>query len=332
MTINIKDLNASLQGLIPIGQAAANQNVITATSPINDIKSILACHACNPSCWSCVFPQLTACSGAVCSFDTTYYRCGSTCTWIVPAGATVAKFEVWGPGAYGGAGLCCGGSPFGATGAYGTVIIPVAEGDTYTMCGGCSQCTIVCCNQASTGQGSPSFITGTGLVNFCAEGGCHNLVRRTCMQRTELCGTNDCCRYQNPQCTTSGPCICNTSYYCYDNSCATCGYIPIFNDTEVSFYGTPFGYNSQHGGTCLDTNNYGFHCHPTVISITDGITAVGDCCFSFSSGNCCGTIYNTCSGYCCHPGLGSFPTHVMGGATSMCGGYGRHGAAKISWC
>lgn len=332
--LDILDLSTSLKSIKDTKLTAAIAATGTwGSTQLAAAKTILACHACNPECFLNAFPHLDTCTNSLCVYDQTgYYRCGSSCTWTVPAGATKAKFEIWGPGAFGGAGRCCSGSgSFGASGAYATIIIPVTAGCQYTMVGGCSACCNTYCANGYTGQGSASYVTGFGLTNFCAEGGCHNLIRRVAMQRTQLCGMTECCRWQNPSCTSSGNCICTTSHYCGEGSCASCGLIPVFSDKEVTFYGTPFGHSSLHGASCLDTNHYGYDISPPLVAPDNGRCTAGCCCFSYSSGNCCGCYFNACNGYSCQPGMGSFPSHAMGGATEIYGGWGRMGMAKVSW-
>jgi len=105
-----------------------------------------------------------------------------TCSYTVPAGVVSVTFEIWGGGGGSGQGFCecdcrlrTGG---GAGGGYSMITIPVTAGDVYTMnignggvssggYGGPS-------NNNGTGRGccgGTTFITGTGLTNFCAEGG-----------------------------------------------------------------------------------------------------------------------------------------------------------------
>lgn len=332
--LDILDLSTSLKSIKDTKLASAVAATGTwGSTQLAAAKQILACHACKPTCFLNAFPHLDTCTSSLCIYDQSgYYRCGASCTWTVPAGATKAKFEVWGAGAFSGAGMCCGGSPWGASGAYATIIIPVTEGCQYVMCGGCATCCNPYCTNHTTAQSGASYITGYGLTNFCAEGGCHNIIRRMCMQRTRLCGTTDCCRWQNPSCTDSGGCICGTSFWCADNSCATCGLIPIFSDKDVTFYGTPFGHNSLHGSTCTDTNIYGYDVHPPLVAPDNGRCTAGCCCFTYDSGTCAGKCFNANAGYSCQPGMGGYPTHVMGGCTSsICGGWGRMGMAKVSW-
>ena len=52
------------------------------------------------------------------------------------------SFKFGGPGAPSQGARCCGGSPFGAVGAYATVIIDAVPGCQYTLCAGCAICLL----------------------------------------------------------------------------------------------------------------------------------------------------------------------------------------------
>ena len=104
--------------------------------------------------------------------------CGVSCSWTVPAGTSRATFEVWSGGGSGGGGCqccCCKHSLGGAGGTYAIKSIPVSPGDTYTICaGGTYRCSAV--RQCVGGMGCASYVTGPGLSNFCAQGGCSGWV------------------------------------------------------------------------------------------------------------------------------------------------------------
>jgi hypothetical protein len=96
-------------------------------------------------------------------------------TWTVPEGVTCATFEIWGGGGSGSPSCCCTcwGGDAGYGGAYSLKTLSVTPGSKYTLAvgqGGCgNQCwfngnACGCC-------GGTTFVTGTGLTNFCAEGG-----------------------------------------------------------------------------------------------------------------------------------------------------------------
>jgi hypothetical protein len=165
-------------------------------------------------------------SNVVCVYDATYFTNGNSCTWTVPAGATKARFELWGPGGSSGSTNCCGVTPAGATGTWIGFTIPVTAGCSYTLCAassndfcpyciGCTQYAQACCN----GSCYSSYATGYGLCNICARGGCTDFVQSQCARLcrigftyalTGCCPTpatfgNECC-YAAGSITGSGIC------------------------------------------------------------------------------------------------------------------------------
>lgn len=100
--------------------------------------------------------------------------------WTVPAGISIAKFELWGAGGGGAGSNCCMQGVSGGSGAYAHKEISVTPGDRYTLClGDYSEycCTQRCqspqgCLIKQTGyKGPTAWVSGNGLTNFCAEGG-----------------------------------------------------------------------------------------------------------------------------------------------------------------
>ena len=96
-------------------------------------------------------------------------------TWTVPTGVTCVTFELWGGGGAGTPTCCCMcfNGPPGDGGAYSMKTLAVTPGTVYTVCVGCGGCGSCCWWQANACgcQGRKTFILGTGLSNFCAEGG-----------------------------------------------------------------------------------------------------------------------------------------------------------------
>lgn len=96
-------------------------------------------------------------------------------TWTVPAGVTCATFEIWGGGG-GGSPVCCctcyGGSP-GSGGAYSMKTIAVTPGTNYAITVGIGGCGNACYynGNACGCIGGTTFVTGSNLSNYCAEGG-----------------------------------------------------------------------------------------------------------------------------------------------------------------
>ncbi len=107
-----------------------------------------------------------------------------THSWCVPPGISQATFHVWGAGGPGAAIDGCGSAVPSGSGAYAYKTISVTPGDCYNMTVGIMWC---CCNDitaAASWQTAPvqsnggnwghygkTYVTGTGLTNFCADGG-----------------------------------------------------------------------------------------------------------------------------------------------------------------
>lgn len=283
------------------------------------------------SYWSQI-PSLTGASQGfkVCDVNA-QFNCGATCTWTVPAGITRARFQLWGAGGGSGVGCCCGGSPFGSTGAYASVIIPVTAGNTYTICSGCAFCCFPSVGGVGRMPGCPSWVTGTGLCNFCAMGGQGKLGN----MMTALGALNPN-RLQNPICSNSGPCFCDGGgYFCFASSCASCGIIPYA--PGAAYFGTTnstttpsivYGIRGSWPLVCITTNNYGYQCHPPIY----GFESTSQCNPSYSSGNCCGCVCRASCSVLQVPGAGGFYSHQMGGGTGGCGDMGRMGMVCVTYC
>jgi len=99
-----------------------------------------------------------------------------TATWTVPTGVSCATFEVWGGGGAGSPTCCCtcynGNS--GSGGGYTIKTIAVNPGDSYALTVGQGGCGNECWynGNACGCRGQTSYVTGTGLTNLCATGGC----------------------------------------------------------------------------------------------------------------------------------------------------------------
>lgn len=293
----------------------------------------------NPSNWS-ILPLLQDPIGCLCVLDadTARLRCGANCTWTVPGGVSRAQFQLWGPGASTGIGMCCSGSPYGANGAYATVVIDVNPGDEYILCAGCAYCCYAYCSTQVTVCGTPTYVSGAGLTNLCAEGGNSRI---SCGMKY-LHGSISQCRWrgEGPNSSdSSGPCICaDGSWYCFSNSCETCGIIPFIPDKEQTYYGsadsgTVYGLPAVFGGGCLDRNHYGYMVSPPVIGPCHTAQANSCCCMTFTSGSCCGGCRcRAQDGHRRYPGAGGTYTHMMGGANQWSGDAGRGGMVRVTWC
>jgi hypothetical protein len=282
--------------------------------------------------WCCSYwtgiSTMSSVTGSVAVCDTSgNFRCGRCCSWTVPAGASLARFQLWGPGSSSGMGCCCGGAPPGVTGAYASVIIPVTPGDTYVLCAGCATCCYPCWSLGY--QGGPSYVTGAGLCNFCAEGGNHNLwlwmiaVGRTAAQYRINIGVQE---------GSNGPCMCNScADYCFSNSCGSCGVIghakAVNNYCGCTTVGSVVqGIPGIHPCGCFDSNHYGYWKAPPVYCMTAG------CSMSWSSQSCGGCNCSAPNGGQPWAGSGGVGRVMMGGCNTTPGDAGRMGMVCVQYC
>lgn len=281
-------------------------------------------------------------AGSICVAGEDARMCtANTYTWTVPAGATIAQFQLWGAGGGAGRGCCCGGYPFGFSGAYATTVIGVTPGDQYVACAPAPALCMTTNGPSSIALPNPAIVTGNGLTNLCARSGCQNLNRAICQRRIICCvdakGTSRsmCCRWQTPACTDSGACTCNSGLdYCFTNSCASCGLIERIPDCDTTFFGTDFGINGFQGESCFDTNHYGYDTTGPNIAPDHTAQSSSCCCSGWTSSSCWGSQCQACFGRHCYPGAGGYRSHMMGGnhgSTCCCGDIGRAGMVKISW-
>ena len=284
--------------------------------------------------WPNIIPKLTTCAACpVCVYDSTsgYFRDGKCCLWTVPNGATKVRFELWGAGSGSGSPNCCGHYPWGPNGAYASVIMNATPGCQYTLCAGAAcSCQSYCCCGGNL-EGGTSYVTGFGLSNFCAMGGCGQYCGVMCYANPG----KPVCRYQGVGQDYAGMCICGGWSMCFSNSCASCApltraFIPTRTFYGTSTSGTVVGYHSMTSADCWDTNNYGCICSAPILLPNGTVSPI--ICDSYTSGTCCGYRCAACSGGPQYPGLGGGWTHAMGGNTGIYGDWGRTGMVKVSWC
>ena len=274
-------------------------------------------------------------SGGVKVCDPTgYYRCGYSCTWYVPSGATKARFQLWGSGGGANKGpCCCGHTPFGSTGAYASVIIPVQTGWCYLLCAGCAYC---CYAYTTSGaqrmSGCPSYVQGCHFCEFCADGGQGSLGTWMAM-RGGFCY----CRIATITNDSTGAYICNYGGdWCFNGP--NFGQIEYVagSDVNAQIYGIscPTWENVVYGirgiwpRMCWDSNHYGWEQHAPIY----GDNMQSTCCPTYSSGNCCGYVCSAwTSSYLRYPSAGGFMSHAMGGGTGNCGDSGKFGMVCVSW-
>lgn len=294
------------------------------------VKNAIACTSNNFNLW-CLIPTGSGWTAGlkVCN-TSTQFNCGFCCLWTVPPGVTCARFQLWGAGGNTGAGCCCSYSPWAGNGAYASVVMQVTAGQQYTVCAGCA----LCCFSAravNCADGCPSWVSGPGLDNFCAEGGdgarslqicrrmgpipfgCCNFYMGMCQfnSNTDYCMTPG--GFVSPGITRGGPY--NIVYPFYPSS-------KTYYGTSTS--GTVYGINGMYGFTRIGSSNpcvgnapiYGFpNC------------CCNCCIFNYSQG-CCRSAQ---AGYMQIPGVSGWPGMSCGGANTRCGDMGRMGMVCICY-
>lgn len=272
----------------------------------------------------------------VCNTDGAYWRCDASCTWTVPAGVTNVQFQIWAPGGGTSSQCCCGGAPFGPSGAYMLTKLNVTAGDVYTLCAGCSYC----CWASQTTPGltnTPSYITGPGL-SICANG---PVVCATCWS-LDVGATTNANNTQWPSQDNCAPTQCSGWNFCWDSSddntyvphsfssyanwCVKC------SDTSKNqqYWGVQGLWPSMVLGSSLSscfqsisTPVVGFENHTVAMDWPNGYACQG--------GSVGGCYYNAPSGYLRIPGAGGFGLVMTGGGASIGGDAGRFGMVCVSW-
>jgi hypothetical protein len=286
-----------------------------------------------------------------------FFRCGACCAWTVPAGVTCARFQLWGAGSSSGAAGCCGGAPFGGSGAYASVIMPVTAGWAYTLCAGCAFCCYGSWNTQSNSNGCASFITGCNLTNFCAMGGIGNICTQLLDRNVYyfVTGTVD----SIPACTTLaylGYCLCATgSSFCstaistpYSHGgtlCCTSGFasephsmLQMYHSSATVYGtavgGTVYGINGAYSEFCANPHCMcGYMKHPPIY----GFGSSSQCSFAFTAstggGNYCSasSSFGAVTPSLQIPGAGGFAMQTNGGCVSVCGDAGRMGMVCVSY-
>ena len=271
-----------------------------------------------------------------------YWRCGSCCNFVVPSGVSKVQFTGWGPGNSSGSSPGCGGSPYGSTGAFFTTTIPVTAGESYTVCAGCAYCCYPGNGDVYYTTGGPTFVSGPGMCTVCADPGRHSFMNLQAFNNGSSCTCRAgvaWCQFNN----SGGGCWCQCStFYCFDNSCASCGCVASLGSRMFAYGCSPrsiiYKVQGHYGGYCYDGNNYGHTTEPGVPFMCGenyNWTCCVGCNFCWTSGTCYGKCCqacctNTCEGWRRMPGLGGTMTHTMGG-NSNCGDAGRGGAVRISF-
>lgn len=332
---NERLINQSIQ--LDADIACQNSLCQTANNDIatNAVELIANAGPLQANMW-CLIPELpdTGCSWTtgfkVCG---TCYRCGAFCSWTVPNGVTCARFQIWGAGAGTGFSCCCAFTPFGGTGAYASVIIPVTAGSTYNLCAGCAYCCCATAGGTNNVDGCASYVTGTGLSNFCAEGGEGSVwceLRTRCTQGS----VQGYCRYL-------GGCICSNESICWSPntsgdgtgypSCCFDNMFPMISSCKQHYgsatSGTVYGIRGSFGSIAVNCNGTIRVQHPPIY----GFASTSCCCCIITTNYSSGWCRSAASGYLRIPGAGGFAHFKCGGGTSNAGDQGKFGMVCVSY-
>ena len=290
--------------------------------------------------WACIYGGADWTGDILVRNNDGYYRCGCNCTWTVPSGATKARFQLWGAG--GGANhpsRCCGITPFGATGAYLSVIIPVTSGQSYTICAGCAYC---CYGYPQSGSprnaGCPSYVQGPGLCYLCAAGGsgslgifmgarygyCYNCAP-PCLNGSDM--NYFSCHDGGTWCRNSG---CTGGFWDYAADANYYGTTNISNPTSENII---YGLRGMFQKWCVHSNNYGCFWHPNVKGYEENTSGseAPQCKQSFTN-TCCGKGFDAWTGgYMRVASAGGYMSVAMGGCQDHCGSAGKYGQVCVQW-
>ena len=303
----------------------------------------------------CAIPKLPA-SGAswtngfkVCD-QSGYFRCGCNCTWTVPSGVTCARFQIWGAGTTSGSSCCCGYGIPGSTGAYASVIIPVSAGNSYTICSGCAYCCHPRWSVAN--DGCPSYVQGSGLSNFCAEGGesclwCQIKAHAPggegyCTGETSFWQNAGCCPFWMGMCSNiNGNDTCLDSaaadHYAWPRGSQNRYHFPMAR-SERTFYGSAtngsvYGHNGLYGQMFTGDGMRACGIHPPVygfMGCNDNLAnnnSYEACCYC--RGGCCANTTQSCN--LVPSRSGSWNMKCGGHTDDPNGDWGRMGMVCVSY-
>ena len=294
--------------------------------------------ATNPDMWKNI-PRMTGETGSFKVCDASgFFRCGASCNWTVPGGITCAEFQLWGPGGGTSSNCCCGGAPFGPTGAYAVVSMPVTSGQVYTICAGCAFCCYA--SQTTPGLiGGPSYVTGTGLTNFCAIGGGSCVCNwRASLQAVNFAGN----------CYPGGSsCQFPSGFGCGPESCGGWTFCLDAVGDRVRMFDYTFSCTAKWCGTAVGGTVYGIsgmypilniggmaqcNCGFTKAAPVYGFELQSQCLICFCGTTCSGCNFAPGIGpgpIMCNPGSGGAGGPVNGGCNACGGDSGRMGMVCV---
>ena len=234
---------------------------------------------------------------------------GRCCAFVVPTGVTSIKFEILSGGGPGGS----SGGDFdhgigGQGGNYGAKTLTrsgsgFADGTVYTVCAaGTSECSCCCSCNVNCRHGCTSFVTGTGLTNFCAIGG---MGGPTIWDKQQNCYN---CHIGNVQCNRG---LYNDSWQA--NACNT----PVYG-SDMEFRGTAGSMNRQ------------YNCCADHFSVAGGPSGPFHAAHGIGGKHSCTGDLACCSAHAAFPGGGGSP-HVTSSVNACWGSFGAGGMVKITY-
>jgi hypothetical protein len=234
---------------------------------------------------------------------------GRCCAWTVPVGTTSIKFEILSGGGPGGS----SGGDYdygigGQGGNYGSKSLQKSvhgftDGTVYTVCAaGTSVCSCCCSCNVNCRHGCTSFVTGTGLTNFCAIGG---MGGPTIWDKMDNCYN---CHIGNVQCNLG---LYNSSWQA--NACNT----PVYG-ADMCFRGTAGSMNRQ------------YNCCADHFSVAGGPTGPFTAPHGVGGKHPCVGNLACCSAHAAWPGGGGAGHSTM--SSNACwGSFGAGGLVKITY-
>lgn len=273
------------------------------------------------------------------------WRCGASCTFTVPAGVTRVQFQLWGPGGNTAQNCCCGGSPFGPSGAWAAFQMNTTPGCQYTICAGCALCC--CSNQGGNLRAciGPSYINGYGIC-ACAEGAQSDVGRWMMDIEARGFGDTSCgipWSHSGGTDNSCAPNFCGSWSFCYDsgNECAyhqaawsSRSWNDQCNVDQTVFCKKCYGINGMWPHMKVAPRG-GDACMTGTCSVNTPVFGFEYCMMdNIQRGNAC-----TCHGHCRQavngwlriPGSGGFGSIVAGGCGANGGDHGRFGMACVTY-
>lgn len=269
------------------------------------------------------------------------WRCGNNCNTTICSGVSKIQVQMWGPGGGTSGNCCCGGSPFGPSGAYMVLQFCVNQGETYCFCAGCAYC---CWGEQTTPGicGNPTWFNSTSGINACADSG----ISCFCYWNDDLNSNSGCGdRIPDPD-LQGGTCSanrCSGWNFCYDDywdesrACHAYASRTTFhlnNGANDSRTITKYGLNGLWPAHC--TGGTG-NCLHLSTGFSTPVFGFENCvCEAIYSGvdineGCYGCYKSGAQGFLRIPGAGGYHTYSCGGGNACQGDSGRMGMVCVSW-